>query len=37
MFLPQLVQDVGRVEASVIAQLPCDYLCQIVMIFDQEF
>merc|ERR1719273_2434841 len=24
--LPQLVQDVGRVEAGVVAQLPCDHL-----------
>merc|ERR1712158_298382 len=26
MFLPQLVQDVGRIEASVVAKLPCDHL-----------
>ena len=37
MFLPQLVQDVGRVEASVVAQLPCDHLNQIVKILDHEF
>merc|ERR1719234_2295441 len=26
VFLPQLVQDIGRIKASVIAKLPCNHL-----------
>ena len=35
MFLPQLVQDVGRIEASVVAKLPCDHLKQDWFLFSR--